>query len=142
MLLRNGLWLAHCRLSHKGHLRPPKVLQHAYGGRLDLLTFGRDTTRKVNILAALKVSLKQGGSCGVCQQAVASSLSFASQRSLPSTWKGLAVKLTTVRFMNRLRLSNKWPIRQLCICVCVWPIGWQCSRSTARVVTRVGVEDV
>ena len=87
-----------------------------------------DATRKANVLAAWEALLKQGGSCGVCQHAVASSPSSALQRSPPSTCKGIILKLTTVGFVNGLRLSNKWPVCQRCVCVCVWPIGRQCNR--------------
>ena len=83
MVLGNGLWLAHCHPPDKGHLHvcPPKVLQQAYGGRLDLFTFGKDETRKPNILATWEALLKLGGSCGICQRAMAISPSSTLDRS-------------------------------------------------------------
>ena len=83
------------------------------------VTNGRDATRKTNVLAAWEALLKQGGSCGVRQRAVASAPSSASQRSPPSVRKGTVLKLTTVGFVNGLKLSNKLPVRQRCVCVCV-----------------------
>ena len=86
-------------------------------------TFSRDATKKMNVLAAREASLKQGGSCGVCQQAAASSPSSALQRSPLSTGKGTVLKLTSVQFVNGLRWSNKWPVCQcvlrVCVCVCM-----------------------
>ena len=37
----------------------------------------------------------------------------------PSARKGTVLKLATVRLVNRLRLSSKWPVRQRCVCLCV-----------------------
>ena len=80
-------------------------------------TINKVATRKMKILAAWEASLKQGGSFGVREWAVANSLLSTSQRSAPSTskmspmsaCKGTVLKLTTVRFVNGLGYSfHKW----------------------------------
>ena len=54
------------------------------GGRSELFTFSRDAAMKKNILAEWEASLKRGGSCDICEQAVASLPCSISQRSPPS----------------------------------------------------------
>ena len=135
MALGNRLWLAHCCPPHKGHHHPPKVLQQAYGGRLDLFTFRRGSTRKTNVLTAWEASLKRGGSCGVCQRAVASSPSSTSQRShcpraklqywslqLYSLWMDLG-------YQKMACSSTVW------VCVCVFVcVGGQSDRCRTAIV--------
>ena len=74
---------------------------------MELFTFSRDAGRKKTVSAVWEASLKQGGSCGVCEQAVASLSSSVSQRSSPSGEKGTVLKLTIVQFLNKVRPSNK-----------------------------------
>ena len=84
-------------------------------------------SRKRNDLVAWQASLKQGGSSGVCERAVVSSQSSASQRSAPFVHKGTVWKLTTGHrsvsgawWLHGLHgmyswaweLSNKWSVRQ------------------------------
>ena len=102
-------------------------------------TFSRHAGRKNNILAGWEASLNLGGSCGLRQRTVASVLSSASQRSPlsmqrspPSAQKGTVLKHTIVQFVNRLKPSNNWPVRQLGVCVCTC-IG-QCDRYWTAVV--------
>ena len=80
----------------------------------------------MNVLVAWETLLKRGGSCGVREQAVASSPSSALQMSPLPMHKCTALRLTTVQLVNRLRLSNKWAVHQqgLCVCLCMWPICW------------------
>ena len=51
------------------------------------LNFSRDTARKKNVLAVWEALPKQGGSCGICERAVASLPSSASEWSPPSASK-------------------------------------------------------
>ena len=50
-------------------------------GKVEAFTFSRDAARKENVLTAWKASLKRDGNCGVCERAMASLASFASQWS-------------------------------------------------------------
>ena len=77
----NGLYLARCRPPRKGHRRPPRVIKQAYRWEVGAFSpLARDAGRETNVLAAREVSLKLGGSCGVREQAVASSSSVVSKR--------------------------------------------------------------
>ena len=87
---------------------------------MDLFTLSSDAERETNVLASLEASLKRSGSYGIHQRAVANSPSSASQRSSPSARKGTVLKLTTVQFVNKLRLSkNGLLVNWVCLCVCV-----------------------
>ena len=80
MALRKRLWLAHCHLTHTGHLHSPiKFYNKLMLEGWTFFTFSRDATRKTNILVVWEALPKQGESCGVHKWAVASSLSSASQ---------------------------------------------------------------
>ena len=67
-----------------------------------LPVFSSDAARKPNVLATWEVMVKQGGSCGICEQAVARSPSSAWQRS------PLSVS------------SNQMPVCMLHVCVFVY----------------------
>ena len=102
----------------------------------NFFTFRRDAVKKNNVFTAWEDSLKQGGSCGLCERAVASLLSSASQRSPSSAQRGTVLKCTTVQSVNRLRPSNKWPVLQRGVFVCVYEcthIG-QCDRCWTAIV--------
>ena len=72
------------------------------GQGLNFSTFIRATARKTNALAVGGASVKVGGNCGVCEQAVPSSPSSATQR--------YSIYFTTVQFVNGLGLANKCPV--------------------------------
>ena len=74
-------------------------------------TVSRNAVRKKNVLAAWEASLERGGSCAVCNRAVPSLPSSASQRSLPFARKGI----TNVQLVNGLRPSYKRSVRQPCV---------------------------
>ena len=82
-------------------------------------TFNRDAGRKNTILAAWEASLKLSKSCGIRERAVVSLPLSTSQRSLPSEQKGTVLKRTTSQFVNGFRSSNKWPVRQRGVCLCM-----------------------
>ena len=85
-----GVWETGC-----GYNKLPSSLQRSLpsasvcttslpGEGWSFFTLSRDAARKKNIFAAWETSLKQGGICGICEQAVASLLSSTLQRSPPS----------------------------------------------------------
>ena len=130
MVLGNRLWLAHYHPSRTGHLCLLKSYNKLTIKGWAFFTFGRDAKRKTNVLAAWEASLKQGGSCGSCQRAVASSLSSASQRSSPSARKGTVLKLTTVGFVNELRLYQTNGLFVNSVCVFVFVCGQSAGNVT------------
>ena len=90
-------------------------------------TLSRDAVRKKNLLVVWEASLKRDESW------------LAYRR--PS-WKGHnrprekvqhCMKLATVKFVNGFRPSDKWLVRQECVCVCV------CVRACVRTYVRAGM---
>ena len=120
----NGLRLANGPPARKSHCR---TFYKVKGEAWSFSTFSRDAGRKNIVLAAWEASLKRGGSCGVREPVVASLPSSASrrsppyaQRSPPSARKGTVLKHITVQLVNGLGPSNKWPVRQRGVYMCVY----------------------
>ena len=95
-------------------------------------TLRRNATKEANVLAAWEESLKRGGSCGVHQQAVASSPWSISQGHHCLHAKVSTEAYNTVQFINGLVLgyqTNFLFVNGMCVyvCVCVFVCELDCN---------------